>query len=101
MLNDKVPLHEEEWIEELAIKIFSDVEELTRDKIGVSRESYGGRKVPSLLKLLPFSRCKSEAINISSLGQNIVPEGRISKVSLANFILKCCIFKKFILSHFI
>ena len=41
MLNDKVPLHEEEWIEELAIKIFSDIEELTRDKIGVSRESYG------------------------------------------------------------
>ena len=38
MLNDKVPLHEEDWIEKLAIKIFSDIESLTRDKIGVSRE---------------------------------------------------------------
>ena len=41
MLNDKVPLHEEDWIEKLAIKIFSDIESLTRDKIGISRESYG------------------------------------------------------------
>ena len=41
MLNDKLPLHEEEWIETLAVKIFSDIESLTRDKIGISRESYG------------------------------------------------------------
>jgi N-carbamoyl-L-amino-acid hydrolase len=41
MLNDKLPLHEEEWIEKLAVKIFSDIETLTRDKIGISRESYG------------------------------------------------------------
>ena len=41
MLNDKFPLHEEEWIEKLAIKIFSDIEALSKDKIGVSRESYG------------------------------------------------------------
>ena len=41
MLNDKLPLHEEEWIEKLAVKIFSDIESLTRDKIGISRESYG------------------------------------------------------------
>ena len=41
MSNDKIPLHEEEWIEKLAIKIFSDIESLTRDKIGISRESYG------------------------------------------------------------
>ena len=41
MLNDKFPLHKEEWIEKLAIKIFSDIEALSKDKIGVSRESYG------------------------------------------------------------
>ena len=41
MSNDKVPLHEEQWIENLAIKIFSDIESLTRDKVGISRESYG------------------------------------------------------------
>ncbi len=41
MLNNKLPLHEEEWIEKLAVKIFSDIESLTRDKIGISRESYG------------------------------------------------------------
>ena len=41
MLNDKVPLHEEEWIKKLATKIFSDIESLTRDKVGISRESYG------------------------------------------------------------
>ena len=41
MLNDKLPLHEEEWIEKLAVKIFSEIESLTRDKIGISRESYG------------------------------------------------------------
>ena len=41
MLNDKIPLHEEEWFEKLAIKIFSDIGNLTKDKIGISRESYG------------------------------------------------------------
>ena len=41
MLNDQVPLHEEEWIEKLAVNIFSDIESITRDKIGISRESYG------------------------------------------------------------
>ena len=41
MLNDKIPLHEEEYFEKLAIKIFSDIENLTKDKIGISRESYG------------------------------------------------------------
>jgi len=41
MLNDKIPLHEEEWFEKLAIKIFSEIENLTKDKIGISRESYG------------------------------------------------------------
>ena len=41
MLNDKIPIHEEEWFEKLAIKIFSDIENLTKDKIGISRESYG------------------------------------------------------------
>ena len=41
MSNDKIPLHEEEYFEKLAIKIFSDIENLTKDKIGISRESYG------------------------------------------------------------
>ena len=41
MSNHKAPLHEEQWIENLAIKIFSDIESLTRDKVGISRESYG------------------------------------------------------------
>ena len=41
MSNDQIPLHEEEWIEKLATKIFSDIELLTSDKIGISRESYG------------------------------------------------------------
>ena len=45
MLNDKLPLHEEEWIEKLAVKIFSDIETLTRDKICISRESYGKGKL--------------------------------------------------------
>ena len=41
LFNDKIPLHEEEWFEKLAIKIFSDIGNLTKDKIGISRESYG------------------------------------------------------------
>ena len=41
MFNDKIPLHEEEWFEKLAKKIFSDIGNLTKDKIGISRESYG------------------------------------------------------------
>jgi len=32
MFNDKIPLHEEEWFEKLAIKIFSDIKNLTKDK---------------------------------------------------------------------
>ena len=41
MLNDKILLHKEEWFEKLAIKIFSDIGNLTKDKIGISRESFG------------------------------------------------------------
>ena len=36
-----MPLHKEAWIEKLAIKIFTEIEALTKDKVGVSRESYG------------------------------------------------------------
>ncbi len=34
-------IYHDKWIEELAVKIFSDIAELTRDKIGISRESFG------------------------------------------------------------
>ena len=41
MSKNTMPLHKEAWIEELAIKIFNEIEVLTKDKVGVSRESYG------------------------------------------------------------
>jgi len=37
----KYNLSEDNWLEELAIKIFNDVEEITKDEKGVSRETYG------------------------------------------------------------
>ena len=37
MLNDKIPLHEEEYFEKLAIKIFSDIENLTNVSVNVSK----------------------------------------------------------------
>ena len=36
-----VSLHDEKWMESLAITIFEDIAELTKDKEGVSRETYG------------------------------------------------------------
>ncbi|MDC0093732.1 hydantoinase/carbamoylase family amidase, partial [Alphaproteobacteria bacterium] len=36
-----VSLHDEKWIESLAIIIFEDIAQLTKDKEGVSRETYG------------------------------------------------------------
>ena len=41
MSNNTMPLHKAAWIEKLAIKIFTEIEALTKDKVGVSRESYG------------------------------------------------------------
>ena len=41
MSNNTMPLHKAAWIKELAIKIFNEIEALTKDKVGVSRESYG------------------------------------------------------------
>ena len=55
MSNDKVALHEEQWIENLAIKIFSDIESLTRDKVGISRESYGKGEALSINYLIDLA----------------------------------------------
>ena len=44
MLNDKIPLHEEEWFEKLAIKIFSDIENLTK-VIDIVRKKHNGEKI--------------------------------------------------------
>ena len=70
MLNDKILLHEEEWFEKLAIKIFSDIENLTKDKIGISRESYGRGEtlginyIIDLAKEFGFYVEKDDAANI-------------------------------------
>ena len=37
----KYKLNKDTWLERLAIKIFNDIFELTKDKKGVSRETYG------------------------------------------------------------
>ena len=37
----KYKLNKDTWLEQLAIKIFNDIFELTKDKRGISRETYG------------------------------------------------------------
>ena len=60
MLNDKIPLHEEEWFEKLAIKIFSDIGNLTKDKIGISRESYGRGETLGINYLIDLAEAGDE-----------------------------------------
>ena len=51
-----MPLHKEAWIEELAIKIFNEIEALTKDKVGVSRESYGKGETISINYMIDLAK---------------------------------------------
>ena len=56
MSRNTVPLHKEAWIEELAIKIFNEIEALTKDKVGVSRESYGKGETISINYMIDLAK---------------------------------------------
>ena len=78
MLNNEIPLHEEVCIEQLAIKIFTDIELLTRDKVGISRESYGRGEalainyLTDLAEKFGFYVEKDEAANVILSLDNII-----------------------------
>ena len=56
MSKNTMPLHKEAWIEELAIKIFNEIEALTKDKVGVSRESYGKGETISINYMIDLAK---------------------------------------------
>ena len=56
MSKNTMPLHKEAWIEELAIKIFKEIEVLTKDKVGVSRESYGKGETISINYMIDLAK---------------------------------------------
>ena len=56
MSANTMPLHKEAWIEELAIKIFNEIEALTKDKVGVSRESYGKGETISINYMINLAK---------------------------------------------
>ena len=56
MSKNTMPLHKEAWIEDLAIKIFNEIEALTKDKVGVSRESYGKGETISINYMIDLAK---------------------------------------------
>ncbi len=56
MSKNTMPLHKEAWVEELAVKIFNEIEALTKDKVGVSRESYGKGETISINYMIDLAK---------------------------------------------
>ena len=62
MSKNTMPLHKEAWIEELAVKIFNEIEALTKDKVGVARDSYGKGETKTINKMKDCEYWQSEAL---------------------------------------